>query len=360
MFFLSLARARASIIMSPSKIFVLTIILPQTALAYTDEIIENGLKATTNMMSASYDTFEEANPEGKNWKWGWDFSNQTHEDSSIRTQFRALTDRELGTSKEWELVARYRPGGVFSQELGTWTMTRNFPQRTYLAMLFKNAETRTNVLVFRGTDAGNVSSVLQNLDHNLHSAGEFVSDSRALVHGGFKDIFGYHKSWIDQIVGDIEFGETIIISGHSQGGAVAYLAAAYITRQFPRHSDNVVVMTYSTAEAGNREFSSAYDQSVGCHKTFHFRVEGDPVSSANPFAEIPCKALPLTKYNNKYFTRNDVATDFFNHGELCSLVPHCSQLVRNLMETWLSQPFLFLDLEFEFYFTGNVSFSFSF
>jgi len=272
---------------------------------------------TVNTIGASYDTFEKEIPR-KDWEWEGDFPNGTKQ---IEKAYTSLPENQLGTPTEWELATEYKPGGVFKEELGQWTMQRSYPTRTYMAMIFKKPETREHLLVFRGTDSSSIGSAAQNLKFLPVPATEFVDNPEAKVHKDFRDIIRKHKTWIQKVVGDINAGEQLIISGHSQGGAVAHLAAAYIAKEFPHLKKNLIVMAYSSAEAGNNEFSKAYDISVGCHNSFHFRAEGDPVSKVNLLAEIPCSKLP-GKFNHKDFTKAEVEADEKVNGNVCSTLPH--------------------------------------
>lgn len=77
---------------------------------------------------------------------------------------------------------------------------------------------------------------------------------------------------------------TIYVTGHSKGGAVAYLAAWRLKLDFPNHP--IVVRTFAAPRVGDAAFKAAYEAELTDH--IRYELEGDVVPNVpltNAFIE---------------------------------------------------------------------------
>ena len=102
----------------------------------------------------------------------------------------------------------------------------------------------------------------------------FPSGDSGLVHVGF---LTYYLSLETQIMGVLRQMrlKTLILTGHSLGGAVATIACARLAYQLPRVK--VVCMTFGSPRVGDRNFGQWYRRKV--NRTYRFVMERDPAPS---------------------------------------------------------------------------------
>ncbi|MDX2359978.1 MAG: lipase family protein [Crocinitomicaceae bacterium] len=165
------------------------------------------------------------------------------------------------------------------------------------------------VINFRGSTAKKISWM-----ENMYSAlipiqGEisiqertyqykYGTDPTASVHSGFALSLAYmHDEIIDQIVQLNSQGVyNIMITGHSQGGALAIMLAASL-----KHSDEISaknkfkVYTFAQPMSGNYEFAREYNRD--------FCARGMSYSFINPADFVP--TLPMS-YNDSTFLRDNL------------------------------------------------------
>lgn len=128
------------------------------------------------------------------------------------------------------------------------------------------------VLAFRGTEPTRIEDVLTDAMFAL-TDGEFGSGDR--VHLGFKRALD--DVWGDVIltIGALQTaGQTLWITGHSLGAALATLAAVRLWRGTRRVAG---VYTFGSPRAGNGGFAAAYD-AILRSRTFRFVNQSDIVT----------------------------------------------------------------------------------
>ncbi len=138
---------------------------------------------------------------------------------------------------------------------------------------------------------------------------KFAADTNASVHAGYALAVAYLSKEIIFHINTLnrEGISDIIITGHSQGGAIANLLRAYL-ENLPEAviSINNKFKTYSFAApmTGNEEFSKEYNLRFCENKTsFNIINQGDPVPR-----------FPLS-YDDKDFITNNVKNLLFNSKE---------------------------------------------
>ncbi|MEX1192531.1 MAG: lipase family protein [Brumimicrobium sp.] len=144
----------------------------------------------------------------------------------------------------------------------------------------------------------------------------FARSDSAAVHSGFalgvvlmiKDVISQIKLLHSEGINDI------IITGHSQGGALAIMTHAYL-ENLPkgRIDDDITFKMYAFANpmVGNTEFAEEYER--------RFTSEGMSIRIINPDDLIP--AMPMTYRDGKFVSSDDVVswitgTKEFNYKEL--------------------------------------------
>lgn len=127
------------------------------------------------------------------------------------------------------------------------------------------------------------------------STGDWVSNARFATDPFLFDEWGHvHRGFYSALLDCLtkvipQFIEssgdsTIWLTGHSRGGAIAILAAAYIKSKFHR---KVNVMTYGQPMVGTSKFCRTYNNDLG-GSTFRFIAQGDPVPSLPGFSYEHC------------------------------------------------------------------------
>lgn len=84
----------------------------------------------------------------------------------------------------------------------------------------------------------------------------------------------------------------VVITGHSKGAAMTFLAATLIQQHFPQFKNNISVYAFAAPVVGNSDFQTAYQSMNLDTNTHRFQVENDVVpflplwSSANVFKAV--------------------------------------------------------------------------
>lgn len=134
---------------------------------------------------------------------------------------------------------------------------------------YVTADDKSVIVSFRGTEANKIQDWVNNMDTGLSPA--FGGN----VHKGF--LRALHCIW-DDVLKNIQFFKTgnqqVFFTGHSQGGALAALAAAQCIEQ---GIDFHQTFTFGAPRVGDILFSNAFNSS---HKSKLFRVvnHGDIVT----------------------------------------------------------------------------------
>ena len=123
------------------------------------------------------------------------------------------------------------------------------------------------VISFRGTDG-----LIDGISNLQVQCIPFEYGGR--VHKGFKNAFDSikHKliSGINKLTNN-EKPKTFYIVGHSRGGAIATLAAAYIAREIS--PEEIQVVTFGSPRVGNETFKKEYEKLIKESKIKHTRYE---------------------------------------------------------------------------------------
>lgn len=140
------------------------------------------------------------------------------------------------------------------------------------AIILYDREKQIIYLTFRGTD--DLKDWIYDLDTKLKPMTHNIS--KALVHSGFLKQFESLISKIEEALNNMEFN-TIFISGHSLGAALASIASVYFQNH---HSDkDIILYVFGSPRCGNQEFTNLVTKNV---KRF-CRV----VNETDPINEVP-------------------------------------------------------------------------
>lgn len=141
---------------------------------------------------------------------------------------------------------------------------------------------RVLYIIFRGTDDSN--DVLINLDIDRKPL--FSDRTDILVHDGFlKQLSSVYYMILEEINVNFDFIDTIHFSGHSLGGGVATLAAAYIASILSHglQKKKIVCHTFGSPRVGNYKFCQYFNKMVD----ENIRI----VNFKDPVALVPLSCL---------------------------------------------------------------------
>ena len=172
--------------------------------------------------------------------------------------------------------------------------------------LFTNAQQRLAVFGFRGTEALNLHDWKWNF--NMVPTKTYIGKTVFVTHKGFRDRYLNIAPWFETEYMKIPQNYTIIITGHSLGGAEASIAAVFAAGKLKRRPDAVI--TYGTPLVGDKSFTSYYDTVVGCNRTLRIVSKGDL------FAAVPkvfgyTHACPVLEVDGKTGLRFISAHDLY-------------------------------------------------
>jgi triacylglycerol lipase len=139
--------------------------------------------------------------------------------------------------------------------------------------MFTNAQQRLAVFGFRGTDNGQDWG--KNLDMTIVE--ESIGGDSFKIHKGFLERYHFISAWFENEYSQVPKDYTILLTGHSLGGAEATIAAIYAAGKLKRKADGVI--TYGSPKVGTNEFKQYYEQNVGCDRTIRMTVRFDPAPS---------------------------------------------------------------------------------
>ena len=137
--------------------------------------------------------------------------------------------------------------------------------------------TNTEVAVYRNRVVFNATDSPQDWAQNLRFVKKRVTigGKSVKVHSGF-----YHKlmSVQEQLFDHIKTANSIIFSGHSQGGALAQLAAIIFKSEYP--DCKVACYAFGSPRVGNSDFVSLYNKEVYTSYRVYYNL--DPVPALPP------------------------------------------------------------------------------
>lgn len=124
------------------------------------------------------------------------------------------------------------------------------------------------IIVFRGTEINSIEDWISNVDNRLFPI--FTGN----VHQGFWEALGQVWEEINEKLAKLRTkNQNIWLTGHSQGGALAMLAARVFKEQ---NIDIQGVYTFGQPRTGDLLFASNYDAFL-VHQTFRVYNEGDAI-----------------------------------------------------------------------------------
>lgn len=135
--------------------------------------------------------------------------------------------------------------------------------------------------------------------------------SHGQVHKGFFKGFSFVQNEIENFLKSNKIsGKEIIITGHSLGGAIATLAAAWLSDHPHFKSSKIMLYTYGSPRVGNKTFSKYFS-----NKFIYFRCVNnkDMVTTLPiPGIELNVNYIPFTKIPSSIFLF-DLDFDLFTH-----------------------------------------------
>jgi hypothetical protein len=158
----------------------------------------------------------------------------------------------------------------------------------------------------------------------------FAKDTAAAVHAGYALAIGYLHKEILQIINTFNKKGIykFIITGHSQGGALANLLRAYLENLSNSEiSKDNIFKTYSFGApmVGNKEFSKEYNLKF-CTNNTSFNI-------VNPLDKVPL--LPLSYNDTNYFKKNFAG--LISENESINIRNAVSDGILNVFENNLSE-----------------------
>ena len=141
--------------------------------------------------------------------------------------------------------------------------------------LFTHTEQKLAVFGFRGTEALNLLDWKWNF--NVVPTRTYIDKTVFVTHSGFRNRYLNIAPWFEAEYLKIPQNYTIIITGHSLGGAEATIAAVFAAGKLKRRPDAVI--TYGSPLVGDQSFKSFYETIVGCNQTLRIVAKGDLFSA---------------------------------------------------------------------------------
>ena len=136
---------------------------------------------------------------------------------------------------------------------------------------FVNDRQKIVVFGFRGTEVKSMSDWLVNFD--FHPEEFRVNGTRLKAHRGFKSRYNNIAIWFEKEYHNASRDYTILLTGHSQGGAIATIAAVYAAGKLARPPNAVI--TWGSLLIGAPSFRKFYQKYVGCQATVNYVTKGD-------------------------------------------------------------------------------------
>ena len=141
---------------------------------------------------------------------------------------------------------------------------------------FVNDRQKIAVFGFRGAEVKSISDWLVNFD--FHPEAFLVNGTRLRAHRGFKNRYDSIASWFEKEYLNASMnGYTILMTGHSQGGALASIAAVFAAGKLARPPNAVI--TWGSLLTGAGSFRKFYQKYVGCDVTVNYVTKGDVVAT---------------------------------------------------------------------------------
>lgn len=190
-----------------------------------------------------------------------------------------------------------------------------------------DSERNLVVISFRGTkenvdaitDVTVVTKTFQTKDPDRF---QFVGDFKMKVHCGFVNAFNSVKDQIDDLLTYVPEKANVLITGHSLGGALAQLCAAYYAHLAP------VLITFGMPSVGNDDFVEFVESNV--HPIGGIRVhnEGDIVPEAAKISGHMHSGVPIKTYVK------ESAKQLYLNCSVGEILPTFHGLAPHIIFTW--------------------------
>jgi hypothetical protein len=203
------------------------------------------------------------------------------------------------------------------------------------AGVIKLAEDEPGVIVisFRGTDT--LADWFVNLDVRQYDCDDIdIPCEMGDVHRGFMDELILAMPLLDHLfyrmkASDKDEPASIIFTGHSQGGAIAAIAAAYFTHK--HDLKNVRLITFGQPRAGGWDFRDFLEEKVGIENILRLDADNDVVPT-----------VPAGVFWRHAGVHMDTECDSFNPAECHSVQRYVNEaLVRPRPEAFRESSLLF-------------------
>jgi len=159
-------------------------------------------------------------------------------------------------------------------------------------MIFMNDKSKIAIIAFRGGEK-EITDWKTNFDAfsgQLHMTSKTDEDDFMSVagHEGYISAFNQNRGFLRHALHrHIPEDYVIVITGHSQGAALAYIGALVTTVEFGRHVSAVV--PYASPHMAFQDMVTLYEEKVGCDGTLHFWNNWDPVARVPFHMSRPCE-----------------------------------------------------------------------
>ncbi|ORZ30582.1 Alpha/Beta hydrolase protein [Catenaria anguillulae PL171] len=184
-------------------------------------------------------------------------------------------------------------------------MIRVIEQDSNLVVIVDRPDKNEMIASFRGS--ANVANMLDNLEldripwpFNQPAAANLSSPGTFTVHKGFTDAY---RTVRDDMLTTVQQhlarnpDRTLLVSGHSLGGAIAAMAALDIVAGRMIDAARVDLVTYGTPRIGDRAFASLME-GVG------FRMMQRVVSGRDLIPHVPAQAIGYQQLDGELFVRS--------------------------------------------------------
>ncbi len=169
-------------------------------------------------------------------------------------------------------------GEGFSIELDNIVFQNDTDTQFYYA-----ASKNQILIVVRGTTS------IKDWTQNAQASQVNFNEGHGQVHKGFYECFQSTKTDIrDFLSSKLKSDAEVIVAGHSLGGAIATLIAAYVRTNF---TDKVMLYTYGSPRVGTSSFKSHYSSSE--RFTYHRMVNNNDIVPLVPMPGLDLKPYLL-------------------------------------------------------------------
>ena len=197
-----------------------------------------------------------------------------------------------------------------SCSIGGWTAKTHENSGTEV-ILFMHLQQKLAVFAFRGTEPTSAVDWAKNFQMNLAEAS--IGSAKFKIHSGFRKRYQNVAPWFETEYQGIPDDYTILITGHSLGGAMTTIAAVYASGKLNRPP--VGVITYGSPLVGQRDFKDYYNKVVSCGRTLRVKAKDDLVT-VNPSTLLGythvCSAFEVNGHQGLFAAFNLIAShDFY-------------------------------------------------